>query len=866
MNNIFESAKSSILRKEYVIGTPTKYHVLTIKYSDHHYFIVICEEFEIIAEKESHSRLAPTKELGVELLVEYRTDANYSNTTMCHYKHDRPSGNQWIKDKLEVLQVLFNQTDPSLHLKTDTSRLHQFLKAFSAYRESNEAHYQNQERKYKVEFLTSLSAILKQEAKSAREQLISLISKKQSETPMIRWWDNLLSAYSGYSQRDDFKVFLQHLNDEEYRFIFTSLFEQGITSEIRTIFNDYFKKLFEQALMASSKKNVSYPSVQFLAVFLASYAPDKFTLYKSTEYSSFATEIGINPVNDANERYQQFNQMAAYILRFAKEHKYNVDDLIDVHNMIYLHENFLNEEQGEEENVNRPQNIILYGPPGTGKTYNVINEALKILIPNVEHSLLTDSSRRDEAIELYKKFVANNQVMFCTFHQSFSYEDFVEGIRFNKDTEGYEVRDGVFKRICNAARASESNKMGNYDFDQGVTKFFKMSLGYIYNSSDDIFDYCIDHNVIALGWGDDVDFTSCRNKDEVKKTFYNKYPDGKNFAVEAIERFKHWMSPGDIVVISSGNNWVRAIGKVTGEYKFDPDAYESYKHFRDVEWILVDTENMLPVERILKNKVFSQQAIYKLYDVDLNYESLKELITGKDHVKSQYVLIIDEINRGNISKIFGELITLIEPDKRMGQKNELSVTLPYSDVGGGKFSVPSNLHIIGTMNTADRSIALLDTALRRRFEFREMMPDYSLLPEAVDGINIRRLLQTINDRIEYLYDRDHQIGHAYFITDEITVEFYKHVMINKVIPLLQEYFYENWESIEQILGGAGPANHPDYLLNKTKLNPSRLFKRSSQFQDEIKSRYTVQNHPTNEALIRIYSTAVDDMAVGQEEE
>ena len=389
-----------------------------------------------------------------------------------------------------------------------------------------------------------------------------------------------------------------------------------------------------------------------------------------------------------------------------------------------------------------------------------------------------------EILDRYNMYKEADLIEFTTFHQSYGYEEFIEGIKPVVSDDGemtYKVVPGVFKRFCDKASTPKSKKIKT-NSDPVVWKVSLAKTG-----DNPVRSECLNNGHVRIGWDEYGEIIT-------EDTDFN------NGGKAILNAFINEMREGDIVVSCYSESTADAIGIVTGAYSWNPE-YSEYKRVRPVKWIAKGKFNITDING---GKNMTLSAVYKLNNIELEklYAYVAEETESVVENKDKHVFIIDEINRGNVSKILGEAITLIEAGKRKGAEEELQVTLPYS---GKKFGVPKNVYIIGTMNTADRSIALMDTALRRRFNFVEMMPQSELFDGIdIDGVSIKTLLETINNRIHYLYDREHTIGHAYFkdvLKEESrNIQTLRRILKNNVIPLLQEYFYDDYDKIAQILG------------------------------------------------------------------
>ena len=501
-----------------------------------------------------------------------------------------------------------------------------------------------------------------------------------------------------------------------------------------------------------------------------------------------------------------------------------------------------------------PLNQILYGPPGTGKTYETKSRAVEIITGET-------LSRRDQLNSRYNSLVEDGRIQFVTFHQSYGYEDFVEGIKPKLDKPGrdvqYKIKDGIFKQLCKEAEDKKNLTMdstiimpsANLDVQEKITfnpneykgrNVWQLRIdthGFLNETSIavDGFDWFNNNNLeyeVKNCKGDKNRFIKILDEQILEQESKGIDPNDmlrNYYSRDNIELFCLEVKVGDLFIIherpyniksyTKEANRILAVVEVIGDYKYDKDK-GGYNHTRKIKYLWRKGGNKLPIDiRNINNKmILSEQTVLlaKKIKPEALIKKVNEYIGGAQeenpsisnadhpHIKNRFVLIIDEINRGNISKILGELITLLEEDKRLGEDEALKVTLPYSNK---KFGIPNNLYIIGTMNTADRSIAFLDTALRRRFNFKEMMPKTEKLKKNMEGINLQVLLEAINANIIKELDRDHQIGHSYLLNIESMSEL-SNTFRHKICPLLDEYFYDRRDKIKEVLNSCKLIDDP----------------------------------------------------------
>lgn len=417
------------------------------------------------------------------------------------------------------------------------------------------------------------------------------------------------------------------------------------------------------------------------------------------------------------------------------------------------------QEQFQKPMNNIPLNQILFGPPGTGKTFSTIDLVVDINEPNNNYSRSEKKSKFDQLLN-------DGRAVFTTFHQSMTYEEFIEGIKpqtVNNQIR-YEVTNGILKDIVEqcfedikALKALSVSATSEMSFKEKFQEFSKaIQMGKI---------------ILKTRSGIPVQLSKTSSAGNLQ---LNSGEDTRDYVISMKRLEKLVIAYPKPSVIKNIHEEIRAVigGSNSSLYFSALDAFISF-------------------DKKLSDTVQTDGKELRLNEINLTDEEISNL--------PPYFLVIDEINRGNVSAIFGELITLIEEDKRFGRTNQQFVQLPYSRE---EFVLPPNLYIIGTMNTADRSVEALDTALRRRFSFVEMLPDASKLNgKEIQGINLELLLNTMNQRIEVLVDRDHTIGHAFFMNTE-NVHDLRTAFGNKIIPLLQEYFYGNYQKMEMVIGSA----------------------------------------------------------------
>ena len=604
------------------------------------------------------------------------------------------------------------------------------------------------------------------------------------------------------NKADKTKVCCQHLTDESVPL-----------NERLAAFKSEMK-----ALCPSKWKNTANDERTASALLTCVY-PETYTFYKDEIYKNICDYFGYT-ARKAGKKYEHFLEL---VNGFVKSYGEEIQQImlneikgfknkplnLAVQTLFWCMKDYIKEELKNKmttdtnnsskgvwyDNVvrtwERRKNIVLYGAPGTGKTYDVPEFAVRLCDPSF---MATDPSR-EKIVSRYNQLKMEKRIAFTTFHQSLDYEDWIEGLRpvVNEDNQvTYEIESGIFKKLCEEAERPVVKDKQVGIADNAVV--WKVSLAG--TGDNPVRSDCMKNSYIRIGWDGYGPVIS----DETDWSVYNG--EGK----QILDAYINKMKIGDIVMSCYSSQTIDAIGVVIGDYEFE-DKFPNYKRVRRVNWLVKNiNENIVEMN---DGKTMTLGTVYRLNSITLdNVKSILEKYDTSSKMEENdkaYVMVIDELNRGNVSKVFGELITLLEADKRKGRINAESVVLPYSKKG---FHIPNNVYLIATMNTADRSLGSLDYAIRRRFAFIAEKP-FGLedegfnedLFEKVSSLFVKNFdeykesgwdqtmkfepADTLSDEYK---PEDVWIGHSYFLMqDEEGEDNTRNRLLCEIIPLLEEY-------------------------------------------------------------------------------
>lgn len=573
-----------------------------------------------------------------------------------------------------------------------------------------------------------------------------------------------------------------------------------------------------KALCPSKWKNTANDERTASALLTCVY-PETYTFYKDEIYQNICDYFGYTS-RKAGKKYEHFMEL---VNGFVKSYGEEIQQImlneikgfknkplnLAVQTLFWCMKDYMKEELDKKMTTEtnnsskgtwyddvvriweRRKNIVLYGAPGTGKTYDVPELAVRLCDP----AFMAAEPSREEIVSRYNQLKTEKRIAFTTFHQSLDYEDWIEGLRpvVNENNQvTYEIESGIFKKLCEEAeRPVVKDKQVGISDNAVVWKVSLAGTG-----DNDVRRECMENNHIRIGWDGYGPVIS----DETDWSVYNG--EGK----QILDAYINKMKIGDIVMSCYSSQTIDAIGVVVGDYEFD-DSLPNYKRVRRVNWLVKNiNENIVEMN---DGKTMTLGTVYRLNSITLdNVKSILEKYDTSPKMEENdkaYVMVIDELNRGNVSKVFGELITLLEADKRKGRINAESVVLPYSKKG---FHIPNNVYLIATMNTADRSLGSLDYAIRRRFAFIAEKP-FGLevegfneeLFELVSSLFVKNFdeykesgwdqtmkLESADTLSEEYKPEDVWIGHSYFLMqDEEGEDNTSNRLLYEIIPLLEEY-------------------------------------------------------------------------------